>query len=232
MAFAPVLLAGKQWIAVIETLPNAAFMAPALAIRNTTLQVGLIAMLCAAVLAVIVARSLTRPIKQLTVAVEGIGRNDPVTIPLDVGGETGVLASAFARMIGEANAKTAELEREIREHRFTEAARDLYAARERLYSAAVQSSNDAIVTQALDGTITGWNPAAERLFGYSAEETVGKSIDLIVPHDRGAEVQEILPERSSERRGSPATSPRAAGPSRRSVSRSKSAAASSKHRRI
>jgi PAS domain S-box-containing protein len=192
MAFAPTLLAGKQWIAVIETLPNAVFMAPALAIRSTTLQVGLIAMLCAAVLAVIVARSLTRPIKQLTAAVEGIGRNDPVAIPVDVGGETGVLARTFARMIGEAHAKTAELEREVREHRFTEAARDLYAARERLYSAAVQSSNDAIVTQALDGTITGWNPAAERLFGYSAEETVGKSIDLIMPHDRAAEVQEIL----------------------------------------
>jgi PAS domain S-box-containing protein len=192
MAFAPTLLAGKQWIAVIETLPNAVFMAPALAIRNTTLQVGLIAMLAAAVLAVIVARSLTRPIKQLTAAVEGIGRQDPVAIPVDVGGETGVLARAFARMIGEASAKTAELEREIREHRFTEAARDLYAARERLYSAAVQSSNDAIVTQALDGTITGWNPAAERLFGYSTEEAVGKSIDLIVPSERAAEVEEIL----------------------------------------
>jgi PAS domain S-box-containing protein len=192
MAFAPTLLAGKQWIAVIETLPNSVFMAPALAIRNTTLQVGLIAMLAAAVLAVFVARSLTRPIKQLTAAVEGIGRHDPVAIPVDLGGETGVLAQAFARMIGEATARTAELEREIREHRFTEAARDLYAARERLYSAAVQSSNDAIVTQALDGTITGWNPAAERLFGYSAEETVGKGIELIIPADRSAEVQEIL----------------------------------------
>ncbi len=192
IALAPTLLAGKQWVAVIEKLPNAVFMAPALAIRSTTLQVGLIAMLCAAVLAVIVARSLTRPIILLTAAVESMGRNDPAGIPLDVGGETGVLARAFARMIREANARTAELEREIREHRFTEAARDLYAARERLYSAAVQSSNDAIVTQSLDGTITGWNPAAERLFGYSAEETAGKSIDLIVPPDRAAEVQEIL----------------------------------------
>jgi PAS domain S-box-containing protein len=191
-AFAPTLLAGKQWVAVIETVPNAVFMAPALAIRNTTLQVGLIAMLCAAVLAVIVARSLTRPIKQLTAAVEGMGRPDPIAIPLNGGGETGVLARAFARMIGEASAKTAELEREVREHRFTEAARDLYAARERLYSAAVQSSNDAIVTQALDGTITGWNPAAERLFGYSAEEIMGKRINLIVPPDRTGEVQEIL----------------------------------------
>jgi PAS domain S-box-containing protein len=192
MALAPALLAGKEWVGVIETVPNAVFMAPALAIRNTTLQVGLVAMLCAAVLAVILARSLTRPINQLTVAVEGMGRNDPVPIPLDAGGETGVLARAFARMIGEANAKTTELEREIREHRFTEAARDLYAARERLYSAAVQSSNDAIITQALDGTITGWNPAAQRLFGYSAEEAVGRNIGIIMPTDRAAEVKDIL----------------------------------------
>ena len=192
MAFAPALLAGKEWVAVIETLPNAVFMAPALAIRNTTLQVGLVAMLCAAVLAVILARSLTQPIKQLTAAIDGVGRNNAVPIPLDSGGETGVLARAFARMISEANAKTTELEREIREHRFTEAARDLYAARERLYSAAVQSSNDAIVTQALDGTITGWNPAAQRLFGYSAEEAVGQAIDMIVPPERIAEISDIL----------------------------------------
>ena len=83
-------------------------------------------------------------------------------IPVDASGETGVLARAFARVMGEANAKTAALEREVQDHRRTEAARDHYAARERLFSAAVESSNDAIITESLDGTITGWNPAAER----------------------------------------------------------------------
>jgi PAS domain S-box-containing protein len=191
-AVAPATLAGKQWIAVIETMPNDAFMAPAIATRDTSILVGIIAMTCAAALAVIIARSLTRPIKQLTAAVEGIGRDDPVPIPLDAGGETGVLARAFARVISETKAKAAELEREVREHRFTEAARDHYAARERLYGAAVQSSNDAIITKSLDGTITGWNPAAERLFGYSAEEAVGRSNDMVVPPERTAEVHEIL----------------------------------------
>ena len=57
----------------------------------------------------------------------------------------------------------------------------IYASRERLFSAAVESSIDAIVTKSLDGTITGWNPAAERLFGYPAAEAVGQHIDLIVP---------------------------------------------------
>jgi PAS domain S-box-containing protein len=48
----------------------------------------------------------------------------------------------------------------------------------------VESSNDAIVTRSLDGTITGWNPAAERLFGYSAAEAVGQGLDLILPADQ------------------------------------------------
>jgi PAS domain-containing protein len=59
--------------------------------------------------------------------------------------------------------KTAALQREIREHRRTEAALEHHADRERLFSAAVRSSNDAIATETLDGVITGWNPASERL---------------------------------------------------------------------
>ncbi|MGC2776821.1 MAG: PAS domain S-box protein [Bradyrhizobium sp.] len=192
VAFAPVLLAGQEWVAVIETIPNTAFMAPALAIRKTAIEVGLIAMLCAAALAFVVARSLTRPINQLTQAVEGVGRGEAVKIPLEAVGETGVLARAFARVIEEVRAKTVELEREVQEHYLTEAARDHFAARERLYSAAVESSNDAIVTLSLDGTITGWNPAAETMLGYSAEEAVGRDANFVVPPDRLAEAQDIL----------------------------------------
>jgi PAS domain S-box-containing protein len=192
VALAPALLAGSEWVAVVETVPNAVFMAPAATIQDTSMLVGLIAVLCAAALAVFVARSLIRPISQLTAAVEGIGRSDPVAIPVDASGETGVLARAFARVMDEVNAKTAALEREVRDHRRTEAARDHYAARERLFSAAVESSNDAIVTKSLDGTITGWNPAAEHLFGFTAAEAVGQSIDLIAPADRMTEVHDIL----------------------------------------
>ena len=70
--------------------------------------------------------------------------------------------------------------------------RNLRAERERLFSAVVESSNDAIITKLLDGTISGWNGAAERLFGFTAAEAVGKSIDLIVPPDRRAEIGDIL----------------------------------------
>jgi PAS domain S-box-containing protein len=59
-------------------------------------------------------------------------------------------------------------------------------------SAIVDSSDDAIIGKDLNGTITSWNKSAERLFGYTAEELVGKSITLLIPPDRQNEEPEIL----------------------------------------
>ena len=70
--------------------------------------------------------------------------------------------------------------------------RHRHSERERLFSAVVESSNDAIITKTLDGVITGWNRAAERLFGFTAAEAVGNRIDIIVPPDRLTEVRDIL----------------------------------------
>jgi PAS domain S-box-containing protein len=59
-------------------------------------------------------------------------------------------------------------------------------------AAIVESSNDAMVSKTLDGIITSWNPGAERLFEYSAEEVIGRSIMLIVPPERQDEERRIL----------------------------------------
>ncbi|HEV8438644.1 MAG TPA: PAS domain S-box protein [Methylomirabilota bacterium] len=59
-------------------------------------------------------------------------------------------------------------------------------------AAIVESSHDAIVSKTLDGIITSWNGAAERIFGYSAAEAVGQRITLIIPADRLAEEDEVL----------------------------------------
>jgi PAS domain S-box-containing protein len=67
-------------------------------------------------------------------------------------------------------------------------------------AAVVASSDDAIVSKDLDGTIKSWNPAAERIFGYTAAEAIGKSIRLIIPDDRQSEEDEVLRRvRSGER---------------------------------
>src|SRR3954454_6049256 len=70
--------------------------------------------------------------------------------------------------------------------------RSLRTERESLFSAVVESSNDAIITKSLDGIITGWNRAAERLFGFTAAEAIGSSINIIVAPDRRDEVRDIL----------------------------------------
>jgi len=67
-----------------------------------------------------------------------------------------------------------------------------------LLAAVVESSQDAIVSKNLDGVILSWNSGAEKLFGYKAEEAIGKHITLIVPLDRHGEEADIL---SRVRRG-------------------------------
>ena len=61
-----------------------------------------------------------------------------------------------------------------------------------LLAAIVDSSDDSIVSKNLDGVITSWNKSAERLFGYTAEEAIGKNITLIVPADRLHEEATII----------------------------------------
>ncbi len=56
----------------------------------------------------------------------------------------------------------------------------------------VESSDDAIISKGLDGIITSWNRGAERLFGYTAEEVIGKSVTILIPEDRMNEEPEIL----------------------------------------
>ena len=56
----------------------------------------------------------------------------------------------------------------------------------------IENSNDAIIAKNLDGIITDWNPAAEKLFGYLAEEAIGQPINMLAAPDRPNEMPAIL----------------------------------------
>ena len=61
-----------------------------------------------------------------------------------------------------------------------------------LLTAIIRSSDDAIVSKDLNSIVTSWNPAAERMFGYTAAEMIGRSIRTIIPDDRQYEEDEVL----------------------------------------
>jgi len=62
----------------------------------------------------------------------------------------------------------------------------------RLLAAVVESSDDAIISKNLDGVITSWNGSAQRMFGFTEEEAVGKPITIIIPPERRGEEKKIL----------------------------------------
>jgi PAS domain S-box-containing protein len=72
----------------------------------------------------------------------------------------------------------------------TKRKRDINAAL--LLASIVETSDDAIVSKTLDGLITSWNKGAERIFGYMAEEIIGKSIKVLIPREYHAEEDTIL----------------------------------------
>lgn len=97
---------------------------------------------------------------------------------------TSPLRNSSGKVIG-----AAKIARDFTQQRRTE--EELNFRRVRLES-IIEFSGDAIITKSLQGTIQSWNPAAERIFGYRAEEALGKSIRMLIPPDRHPEEEMIL----------------------------------------
>ncbi len=74
----------------------------------------------------------------------------------------------------------------------TDAERGKAQASANRLAAIVQSSQDAIVGKTLDGVVTSWNPAAETIYGYSAEEMIGEKVTRVIPPDRLEEFEGFL----------------------------------------
>jgi PAS domain-containing protein len=175
VAWQKLRLGGGPRVAAIETLPYAALIAGATTIRHSSALAALAAVLVAMILAVIIARSMTQPLGQMTRAVEGLAGDQPAVVPNEASGEIGVLAKAFARMDAEVREKTAALTREIEE-------------RSRLFDL----SPDLILTTDHAGNILRVSPSCEAIAGYSPKELVGRNgAEFVYPGDIEAARAEI-----------------------------------------
>lgn len=157
---------------VVETLPYAAIIAPATTVRNSTLVSILGAAIIAVLLSILLARSLTRPLESMTRALLGGAAEAPV----EAGGEVGMMARAFKQLHDEVTEKTEALAVEVEERMEVSAALKDSLAKVLLFNAVVESSGDAIVTMKPDGSVSGWNPAAQEMFHHDSEEVVGRHI--------------------------------------------------------
>ena len=105
------------------------------------------------------------------------------------------LFDASGALIGAVNTLVDITERYEAEQRIRES-----EARYRGIAAIVESSEDAVLTKDLNGLITSWNHGARRLFGYAAEEVIGKPVTILIPAERHNEEPTML---ARIRRGEP-----------------------------
>jgi PAS domain S-box-containing protein len=123
-------------------------------------------------------------------------RDEPVQMRHKDGSIRDVLVTSNARFENGAFVQTRCFSRDVTEQRRMERAmRDSEERAEHtrsLLAAIVESSDDAIISKSLDGQITSWNASARRVFGYVAEEAIGKPITMIIPPEHHHEEQLIL----------------------------------------
>lgn len=154
---------GPRWT-LVETVPRHVLLSVLEPVRRLSLTVGGAAMVVGLVLSVLVARSLTRPLAQLTEAARALRRGRKPVIATETEGEIGELASAFRQMSDTLEERDVELRRQ-----------------ERRFRRVVETAPVAMLVFDDDGTITLANHKAEALFGFGHDELVGERVDGLLP---------------------------------------------------
>jgi PAS domain S-box-containing protein len=196
-------------------IPEASLLAEiAQGTQNKLLFAGIIALL-ALLVGALVAANIVKPVLSLSKATDAIARGD-LTTRVQVHGvdELERLGASFNIMAARIETQAMdllrardELEARVRERtaELAHTARELELevderkraqeasrASQQLLQGIVESSDDAIISKRLDGVITSWNPAAQRLFGFTAQEAIGQPMQILIPQERLHEEPAIL----------------------------------------
>ncbi|MCL4294638.1 MAG: PAS domain S-box protein [Anaerolineae bacterium] len=174
------VIAVYRWLAerqlcLIVNIDQAEALAPARAFGRTILLIGGLALLAASVLAIALARTITGPVKKLTAGAQELGSGKlAARIEVTTGDELEQLAGAFTQMAADLQQTLVsrdDLLKEVVERKLAE----------EQFRLVVEASPNAIILVDPAGRIHLVNRQAETLFGYTREELLGQSVELLVP---------------------------------------------------
>lgn len=137
------------------------------------------------------ARSPAASISKLTQDLQAFDGRTPVEMPVDAPGALGALARAIASLQEQLLQRTEALSTAIEQHERVERERRELSAKHHLVALLVESTDHSIIAYDLNGVITLWNRAAERLYGFDRAEAIGMHVDSIVPADRRQEFMDL-----------------------------------------
>jgi PAS domain S-box-containing protein len=163
--------AGGPPVTIAETVPYQTLIGPVGVLASSTLGGAAIASLLAIAAAVLFARTLIRPLVQMTQAVTAGPDGPSDRAPVDAAGEIGVLARAYETMREEVRAKRQALTQQVEERRLAEDR----------FRMAVEASPNGMATVDATGVITMANAEACRLFGWPREHLEGNDVEMLVP---------------------------------------------------
>jgi two-component system, cell cycle sensor histidine kinase and response regulator CckA len=187
----PINQANQDWLTVI-IVPETDFMGHINHNARQTLLFSILALLVAIIIGIFTVRWVTAPILRLNAAAKKMAKGEWANpVDSDRSDEIGELASTFNAMAEKLKTSFERLQEDAAERE--RMAAEIRASEERFRYLLQNVPAIAIQGYRLDGTTTYWNQASERLYGYAAEEAVGRSLlELIIPPEMRREVQESM----------------------------------------
>jgi PAS domain S-box-containing protein len=198
---------GPGWILIMEHEKEEIF-APIIRLRNHIVALSLAVAVFAVMMIISLSAYITKSFRKLREYTEEIGMgNLETTVDIKSKDEFGQLAHAVQKMTEDLKTTTVarnELAEEMRRRKHAE---NMILEGEERFRSVAESAHDAIIYMDSRGEVVFWNRASERIFGYRAEEVVGKNVTIIMPerfhdgHRNG--IEKLMKGRNGRTMGSP-----------------------------